>query len=328
MSTTKDKQIAQLSAQVAALTALVAQTIEQQQAPAAKGKAKKTAAAPRAGNAWSAFSGALSKRVTAHIKEGYADDSRWESEKGAEDGCKRTGFQLRVAGLLKRTLDLDDGDGGYLEPEDEQIIEAIEHLLNNPDEQSATAEARGGMSVTQLKAAGMKIAKPSAAKPVAKPVAKPAPVKKAAPVPEPESESETEDEAEEVPAPAPVPAPKPAAAKKSPKAATKAAPKSVVLAAAAEVAEEAKEKAEAPASATEEPTDDELKEAGLMKFKHPKTKVWYLRTAEEPKRCYLGGPDKENIAKAWAKFKAGICAGIWTKNDKGELNVWPEESSA
>jgi hypothetical protein len=69
MSTTKDKQIAELSAQVAALTALVAQTIEQQQAPAAKGKAKKAAAEPRAGNAWSAFSGALSRRVTALIKE-------------------------------------------------------------------------------------------------------------------------------------------------------------------------------------------------------------------------------------------------------------------
>jgi hypothetical protein len=319
MSTNKDKQIAQLSAQVIALTALVAKTIEQQQAPAAKGKAKK------AGNAWSAFSGALSRRVTALIKEGYADDARWESEKGAKDGCKRAGFQLRVAGLIKREYDLDDGEGGYLDPEDEQIIGAIEHLLDNPEEQSATAEARGGMSVTQLKAAGIKIAKPSAAKPVAKPVAKPTPVKKAAPVPEPEAESETEDEAEE--APAPVPAPKPAAAKKSPKAATKAAPKSAVLAAAAEVAEEVKE-AEAPASALEEPTEDDLKEAGLVKFKNPNSKIWYLRTVEEPKRCYLGGPEKENIAKAWANFKAGICAGIWTKNDKGKLDICPVESSA
>ena len=320
MSTTKDKQIAQLSAQVAALTALVAQTIEQQQAPAAKGKAKKAAAAPRAGNSWSAFSGALSKRVTALIKEGYAEDERWESEKGAEDGCKRAGFQLRCAGLLKRTLDLDDGEGGYLEPEDEQIVDAIEHLLDNPFEQSATAEARGGMSVTALKAAGMKIAKPSAAKPVAKPsaakpVAKPSPVKKAAPAPEPESEAEEEAEEEVVPAPAPAPA------KKSPK----AAPKSVVLAAAAEVAEEAKE--------AEEPTDDELKEAGLQKFKNPNAnkdniKMWYLRAVDEPKKCYLGGPKKEDIAKAWANFKAGICAGIWSKNDAGKLGVWPEESSA
>jgi hypothetical protein len=306
MSTTKDKQIAQLSAQVAALTALVAQTIEQQQAPAAKGKAKKAAAAPRAGNSWSAFSGALSKRVTALIKEGYAEDERWESEKGAEDGCKRAGFQLRCAGWLKREYDLDDGEGGYLEPEDEQIIEAIEHLLDNPDEQSATAEARGGMSVTQLKAAGMKIAKPSAAKPVAKPVAKPAPVKKAAPAPEPESEAEEE----------PAPAPKPAAPKKSPKAATKAAPKSAVLEAAAEVAEEAAEEAEVAKEApAEEPTADELKEVGLLKFKHPKTKMWYLRTAEEPKRCYLGGLEKEDIAKAWANFKAGTCAGIWNGKD-------------
>ena len=297
MSTTKDKQIAQLSAQVAALTALVAQTIEQQQAPAAKGKAKKAAAVPRAGNSWSAFSGALSKRVTALIKEGYAEDERWESEKGAEDGCKRAGFQLRVAGVLKRTLDLDDGEGGYLEPEDEQVIEAIEHLLDNPDEQSATAEARGGMSVTALKAAGMKIAKPSAAKPVAKPAAKP--VAKPAPAPEPESEAEEE----------PAPAPKPAAAKKSLKAATKAAPKSAVLAAAAEVAEVAEE-AEAPASVQEEVTSEMLKEAGLLKFKHPKTKEWYLRTAEEPKRCFKG-----EAPEAWVNFKAGTCAGIWNGKD-------------
>ena len=253
MPSTKDDQIAQLSAQVAALTALVAQTIEQQQAPAPKGKAKKApAAAPRAGNAWSVFSGAVSKRVTAIIKDGYAEDERWESEKGAEDGCKRAGFQLRVAGVLKRTLDLDDGEGGFLEPEDEQLIEAIEHLLDNPDEQSATAEARGGMSVTELKAAGLKIAKPSAAKPVAKPVAKPAPVKKAAPAPAPEPEPEAEAEEEK-------PAPKPKVAKKSPKAA-----QSAVQAAAAEVAEE-----EAKPEAPEEPTAEMLKEAGLLKFKHP-----------------------------------------------------------
>ena len=302
MSTTKDKQIAQLSAQVAALTALVAQTIEQQQAPAPKGKAKKApAAAPRAGNAWSVFSGAVSKRVTAIIKDGYAEDERWESEKGAEDGCKRAGFQLRVAGVLKRTLDLDDGEGGFLEPEDEQLIEAIEHLLDNPDEQSATAEARGGMSVTELKAAGLKIAKPSAAKPVAKPVAKPAPVKKAAPAPAPEPEPEAEAEEEK-------PAPKPKVAKKSPKAA-----QSAVQAAAAEVAEE-----EAKPEAPEEPTAEMLKEAGLLKFKHPKTKDWYLRTAAEPKRCFKGDP-----TEAWANFKAGNCAGIW---EKGE--VQPEESSA
>jgi hypothetical protein len=322
MSTTKDKQIAQLSAQVAALTALVAQTIEQQQAPAAKGKAKKAATTPRAGSAWCAFSGALSRRVTALIKEGYAEDERW-AENGAENGCKRAGFHFRIASLIKREYDLDDGEGGYLDPEDEQIIGAIEHLLDNPFETTPNSEARGGMSVSQLKAAGMKIAKPSAAKPVAKPVAKPAPVKKAAPAPEPESESEAEDEAEEEPAPAP----KPAAAKKSPKAATKAAPKSAVLAAAAEVAEEVKE-AEAPASALEEPTEDDLKEAGLVKFKNPNSKIWYLRTVEEPKRCYLGGPEKENIAKAWANFKAGICAGIWTKNEKGKLDICPVEGSA
>ena len=296
MSSTKDNQIAQLSAQVAALTALVAKTIEQQQAPASKGKAKKAPAAARTGNAWSVFSGAVSKRVTALVKEGYAEDERWESEKGAGDGCKRTGFQLRVAGVLKREYDLDDGEGGYLDPEDEQLIEAIEHLLDNPDEQSATAEARGGMSVTALKAAGMKIAKPAA-----KPAAKPTPVKKAAPAPEPEAEEE------------PAPAPKPAAAKKSPKAATKAT-KSVVLAAAAEVAEEAKEEAkeeaEEQAKALEEPTAEMLKEAGLLKFKHPKTKEWYLRTAAEPKRCFKG-----EATEAWANFKAGTCAGIWNGKD-------------
>ena len=306
MSTTKDKQIAQLSAQVAALTALVAQTIEQQQAPASKGKAKKASAAARTGNSWSVFSGGVSKRVTVLLKEGYAEDERWESEKGAEDGCKRAGFQLRVAGWLKREYELDDGEGGYLEPEDEQLMEAIEHLLDNPDEQSATAEARGGMSVTELKAAGLKIAKP-AAKPVAKPVAKPAPVKKAAPAPEPEVEEESEAEEEK-------PAPKPKTAKKSPKVALKSA----VLVAAAEVAEaaeeemeEAEEEAEQLAKALEEPTAEMLKEAGLLKFKHPKTKEWYLRTAEEPKKCYLGGFENEDIAKAWANFKAGTCAGIW-----------------
>ena len=303
MSTTKDKQIAQLSAQVAALTALVAQTIEQQQAPASKGKAKKASATARTGNSWSVFSGGVSKRVTVLLKEGYAEDERWESEKGAEDGCKRTGFQLRVAGVLKRTLDLDDGEGGYLDPEDEQLIEAIEHLLDNPDEQSATAEARGGMSVTELKAAGLKIAKP-AAKPVAKPVAKPAPVKKAAPAPEPEVEEESEAEEEK-------PAPK--TAKKSPKVALKSA----VLVAAAEVAEaaeeemeEAEEEAEQLAKALEEPTAEMLKEAGLLKFKHPKTKDWYLRTAAGPKRCFKG-----EATEAWANFKAGTCAGIWNGKD-------------
>jgi hypothetical protein len=334
MSTTKDKQIAQLSAQVAALTALVAQTIEQQQAPASKGKAKKAPAAARTGTAWSVFSGKVSKRVTV-LKKGYANDERWESETGAEDGCKRAGFGFRVASWLSREYELDDGEGGYLEPEDEQLIEAIEHLLDNPDEQTPTSEARGGMSVTQLKAAGLKIAKP-AAKPVAKPVPvkkavpmpepAPVPVKKAAPAPEPETEEEAEAEEEK-------PAPKPKAVKKSPK----VAPKTAVLVAAAEVAEEemeeAEEEAEQLAKALEEPTDEMLKEAGLLRFKHPSSRMWYLRTADEPKKCYLGGLEKEDIAKAWANFKAGICAGIWMKNPKdkdgkGKLDVWPEESSA
>ena len=300
MSTTKDKQIAQLSAQVAALTALVAQTIEQQQAPAPKGgKAKKAAPAKKTGNAWSAFSGALSKRITAILKGAvYADDVRWESEKGAGDGCKRAGFQLRAAGWLKREYELDDGEGGYIEPDDEQLIEAIKYLLDNPDEQSATAKARGGKSVTELKAAGLKIAKPAA-----KPVAKPAPAKKAAAEPEPESEAEEEpapeSEAEEAPAPAPK------AAKKSP-----APAKSAVLAAATEVAEEA-------AAELEVPTAEMLQDAGLLKFKHPKTREWYLRTAEEPKYCYKG-----ELAEAWANFKARNCAGTWEKGD-----VQPEKRS-
>ena len=313
MPSTKDKQIAQLSAQVAALTALVAQTIEQQQAPAPKGGKAKKAAPKKTGNAWSACSGALSKRITAILKDGYADDERWESEKGAEDGCKRAGFQLRCAGWLKREYELDDGEGGYLEPEDEQLIEAIEHLLDNPDEQSATAEARGGMSVTELKAAGLKIAKPSAAKPVAKPAPAKKPVAK--PEPEPEAEEEPESEAEEAPAPAPKPAPK--AAKKSPSPAPAPA-KSAVLEAAAEVAEEAEE----AAAELEVPTASMLEDAGLLKFKHPKTREWYLRTVEEPKYCYYGGlgaseKEKEiSIAQAWANFKKRNCAGIW---EKGEL---------
>jgi hypothetical protein len=90
-----------------------------------------------------------------------------------------------------------------------------------------------------------------------------------------------------------------------------------VLAAAAEVAEaaeedmeEAEEEAEEAAKALEEPTAEMLKEAGLLKFKHPKTKQWYLRTVAEPKRCFKGEP-----TEAWANFKAGTCAGIWNGKD-------------
>ena len=353
MPSTKDKQIAQLSAQVAALTALF-EKIEQQQAPAPKGGKAKKAAPKKTGNAWSAWSGAIAERVTPIIKGAvYADDERWESKKGAEDGCKRAGFQLRAAGWLKREYELDDGEGGYLEVDDDQLIKAIEHLLDHPFDKSATAKARGGMSVTELKAAGLKVAKPSAAKPVAKPAPvaepeseseaeeapapkpakkSPAPVKK--PVAEPEPESEPESEAEEAPAPAPKPepepeseaeeAPAPAPAPKPAKKSVAPAPapaKSVVLVAAAEVAEEA-------AAELEEPTSEELKEAGLLKFKHPKTREWYLRTAEEPKYCYYGGlgvseKEKEiSIAQAWANFKKRNCAGIW---EKGELQ--PEKRS-
>jgi hypothetical protein len=77
----------------------------------------------------------------------------------------------------------------------------------------------------------------------------------------------------------------------------------VVLEAAAEVAEEAAEEAK---EALEEPTAEMLKEEGLIKFKHPKTKEWYLRTVAEPKRCFKG-----ETSEAWANFKAGTCAGIW-----------------
>jgi hypothetical protein len=210
--------------------------------------------------------------------------------------------KAEVISLLKLgEYELDDGEGGYIEPDDEQLLEAIEHLLDNPDEQSATAEARGGMSVTELKAAGLKIAKPSAAKPVAKPAPKAAKKPVAKPEPEPEAESEAEE------APAPKPAPK--AAKKSP-----APAKSAVLAAAAEVAEEA-------AAELEEPTAEMLEEAGLLKFKNPKTREWYLRTVEEPKYCYYGGPgasekEKEiSIAQAWENFKKRNCAGIWEKSE-------------
>lgn len=337
MSSTKDKQIAQLSAQVAALTALVAQTIEQQQAPAPKGGKAKKAAPKKTGNAWSAWSGAIAERVTPIIKGAvYADDERWESKKGAEDGCKRAGFQLRAAGWLKRVYELDDGEDGYLEVDDDQLIEAIEHLLDHPFDKSATAKARGGKSVTELKAAGLKIAKPSAAKPAAKPAPvkkpeseseseaeeapAPKPAKKSpAPVKKPVAEPEPESEAEEAPAPAPEPAKKSVAPAPAPA-------KSAVLAAAAEVA--AAEVAEEAAAELEEPTSEELKEAGLLKFKHPKTRGWYLRTAEEPKYCYYGGPgvsekEKEiSIAQAWENFKKHNCAGIWEKGD-----VQPERRS-
>jgi hypothetical protein len=286
MSTNKDKQIAQLSAQVIALTALVAKTIEQQQAPATKGQAKKAAAEPRAGNAWSAFSGALSRRVTALIKEGYADDARWESEKGAEDGCKRAGFQMRVAGYLKAGA--DDGEGGYTEPDEDDIVLAVEYILDNPKHQTPTAESRGGMSVTQLKAAGLKVAKPVAKPaPVKKPAAAPAPapVKKAkVKVPEPESDEEEE------PAPAPV---------------KKAAPpkgKGAVAAAAAAVA------AVAPA---DEPDADELAAAGLKAM---------------PKSTNLRHVDTKMIYASMAEFKKGISIGIWGKGADGKMGIQPNQA--
>ena len=246
------------------------------------------ARAPAKGNAWSAFYGAISPQITALIKGEYADDARWESEKGAEDGCKRAGFQMRVAGYLKASA--DDGEGGYAEPDEDDIVLAVEYILDNPDHQSATAEARGGMSVTQLKAAGLKVAKPvakPAPAPAKKPVAAPAPVKKAkakVTVQEPESD-------EEEPAPAPVPAP-----------VKKAAPpkgKSAVAAASAAVA------------AADEPDADELEAAGLKPM---------------PKSTNLRHVDTKMIYASLAEFKKGISIGTWGKGADGKMGIQPNQA--
>ena len=248
------------------------------------------ARAPAKGNAWSAFYGAISPQITALIKGEYADDARWESEKGAEDGCKRAGFQMRVAGYLKASA--DDGEGGYAEPDEDDIVLAVEYILDNPDHQSATAEARGGMSVTQLKAAGLKVAKPvakPAPAPAKKPVAAPAPApaKKAkakVQVQEPESD-------EEEPAPAPVPAP-----------VKKAAPpkgKSAVAAASAAVA------------AADEPDADELEAAGLKPM---------------PKSTNLRHVDTKMIYASLAEFKKGISIGTWGKGADGKMGIQPNQA--
>jgi hypothetical protein len=221
--------------------------------------------APAKDSTWNTLCRIVVPQITALVKGEYADDVRWESEKGAEDGCKRHGFQMRVAGYLKASA--DDGEGGYTEPDEDDIVLAVEYILDNPFHQSATAEARGGMSVTQLKAAGLKVAKPVAKPaPVKKPVAAPAPVKKAkVKVPEPESDEEEE------PAPAP---------------AKKAAPpkgKGAVAAAAAAVAEVA-----------DEPDADELAAAGLKampkstNLRHVDTKMIYASMAEFKKGISIG----------------------------------------
>jgi hypothetical protein len=251
------------------------------------------ARAPAKGNAWSAFYGAISPQITALIKGEYADDARWESEKGAEDGCKRAGFQMRVAGYLKASA--DDGEGGYTEPDEDDIVLAVEYILDNPDHQSATAEARGGMSVTQLKAAGLKVAKPAAKPapaPAKKPVAAPAPVKKAkakVTVQEPESDEEEE------PAPAPAPAP-----------AKKAAPpkgKGAVAAAAAAVA--------AVVEVADEPDADELEAAGLKPM---------------PKSTNLRHVDTKMIYASLAEFKKGISIGTWGKGADGKMGIQPNQA--
>ena len=244
------------------------------------------ARAPAKGNAWSAFYGAISPQITALIKGEYADDERWESEKGAEDGCKRAGFQMRVAGYLKASA--DDAEGGYAEPDEDDIVLAVEYILDNPDHQSATAEARGGMSVTQLKAAGLKVAKPvakPAPAPVKKPAAAPAPVKKAkVKVPEPESDEEEE------PAPAPAPVKKAAPPKG----------KSAVAAASAAVAEVA-----------DEPDADELAAAGLKAM---------------PKSTNLRHVDTKMIYVSMAEFKKGISIGTWGKGADGKMGIQPNQA--
>jgi hypothetical protein len=246
------------------------------------------ARAPAKGNAWSAFYGAISPQITALVKGEYADDARWESKTGAEDGCKRNGFQMRVAGYLKANA--DDGEGGYAEPDEDDIVLAVEYILDNPDHQSATAEARGGMSVKQMKAAGLKVAKPvakPAPAPAKKPVAAPAPVKKAkVKVPEPESDEEEE------------PAPAPAPAKKT------APPKGKVAVAAAAAAV-------AAVATADEPDADELAAAGLKAM---------------PKSTNLRHVDTKMIYASMAEFKKGISIGTWGKGADGKMGIQPNQA--
>ena len=248
------------------------------------------ARAPAKGNAWSAFYGAISPQITALIKGEYADDARWESEKGAEDGCKRAGFQMRVAGYLKASA--DDGEGGYTEPDEDDIVLAVEYILDNPDHQSATAEARGGMSVRQMKAAGLKVAKP-----VAKPA--PAPAKKPVAAPAlvqglPGRMCGYESDEEE-PAPAPAPAKKAAPPKGKGAVATAAA----AVAAVAEVA------------AADEPDADELEAAGLKPM---------------PKSTNLRHVDTKMIYASMAEFKKGISIGTWGKGADGKMGIQPNQA--
>ena len=276
---------------VTARLALVEERLAELHGAPASAKVVK-ARAPAKGNAWSAFYGDISPQITALIKGEYADDARWESEKGAEDGCKRVGFQFRVAGYLKESA--DDGEGGYTEPDEDDIVLAVEYILDNPDHQSATADARGGMSVTQLKAAGLKVAKPvakPAPAPAKKPVVAPAPVKKAkakVTVQEPESD-------EEEPAPAPAPAKKAAPPKG----------KSAVAVAAAAVA------AVAEVAAADEPDADELEAAGLKPM---------------PKSTNLRHVDTKMIYASMAEFKKGISIGTWGKGADGKMGIQPNQA--
>ena len=260
-------------------------------APASAKVVKKRA--PAKGNAWSAFYGpgsAAYSLISALKKGEYNDDARWESEKGAEDGCKRLGFEMRVASYLKECG--DDGEGGYTEPDEDDIVLAVEYILDNPHHQTPTAEARGGMSVKQLQAAGLKVAKPAAKPapvPAKKPVVAPAPVKKAkVQVQEPESD-------EEEPAPAPPPAKKAAPPKG----------KGAVAAAAAAVA------AVAEVAAADEPDADELEAAGLKPM---------------PKSTNLRHVDTKMIYASLAEFKKGISIGTWGKGADGKMGIQPNQA--
>jgi hypothetical protein len=200
-------------------------------------KAAKPAAAKREPTAWAGFSGVVVKAVTPLVttkrgSEGpLSDDARWESAKDAGDGCPRAGFGMRVASYLKDVCATDFAENGkpsaFREPEEDEITEAIEFLLANPDHESEHA-ASGKREADKVRAASAKPSKPVAkpAKPVAKPAATAKPAAKAkakAPVEDDEPELGGSDDEEEAAAPPP-PAPKPAAKAKAAKTAKVAEP--------------------------------------------------------------------------------------------------------
>ena len=241
-------------AEFVAVTARLA-LVEERLAELDGAKKAVKARAPAAGHEitpWAAVSGEVIAAVQALVGKGgdYHEDARW-------DDCKRSGFPMRIAGYLKANGALDDGEGGYTVPDEGDLVEAVEFILDNPEYRSATAEARGGMSLKQLKEAGVKPAKPTS-KPVApakKPVAPAKSVlKKKVAAPAAESESE-----EEAPAPPPKKAVKPVAAA-----------------------------AAAVAAAEEPPTAEELAEESLKKVKVGKTE--YLKHTDT-KEMYASWAD-------------------------------------